>query len=616
MKTIKTHKILLKISLLMLGICLLINPKVSAQIEEQKFSLAEGYEQSGDISSAIRLYEEIYQVNKSERYFVPIVRIYKQFNRFAELLPLVEERLKSEQSGALLNLGGELHWRLGNVDAANNLWNKLLKDYADDVQTYINLATTQSILRLYEKSINVLLTGKHKFPQDANLIDLLIKNYINTGNYRDGFTELLSQLELTRNLPQAQSRLYGLMLNDDANEYIENAFNREIKRNENVFTLNLYCWYLRLEKKFEKALDITVKIDNAKKAKGNEIYRFADESKRDGEYEVAIMAFQIVISMGKDSPYMMSAVYQVTKTMEEQLLSATRKNNNTDIAKFNKLIADYKKIIVDFPNTENSEQSKLRVAFIEHTILKHKTAAIEMLQSIITTNIKPLFVAQAMNELADIYVEIGELDKANQTINELQIKYKQAAKSNAEMLLELNKSRFNQAEVLYYLGKTDSALALYYELTESLDDDIANDALERITFISQNSEFVRALSLFAEAEYLSLQTKYSEALNNYYEIIKIEEGEQIAENAIIKVSEIEIKYNNNSANARTILINYITNNIYPLYGDNALFMLGQISEQEKDNAAAMNYYADILVKYPRSILISDARRRIRELRSE
>jgi outer membrane protein assembly factor BamD (BamD/ComL family) len=45
-------------------------------------------------------------------------------------------------------------------------------------------------------------------------------------------------------------------------------------------------------------------------------------------------------------------------------------------------------------------------------------------------------------------------------------------------------------------------------------------------------------------------------------------------------------------------------------------MLATVSEHKKDIKAAMQYLESLLVYYPRSILIPDARERIRKLRGD
>jgi hypothetical protein len=68
------NKFFVKIILLLIPL-LICNANLFAQADEQKFNLAQSYEKGGDITSALRLYEEIYEKNKAEKYFEPIVRI-------------------------------------------------------------------------------------------------------------------------------------------------------------------------------------------------------------------------------------------------------------------------------------------------------------------------------------------------------------------------------------------------------------------------------------------------------------------------------------------------------------------------------------------------------------
>ena len=597
------YKFFVKILLL-----LVFSASLFAQVDEQKFNLAQSYEKGGDITAALRLYEEIYQTNKAEKYFEPIVRIYKQQNRFEELKPFIDERLKTHNSAKLLILSGEINWRLGNTNEANAAWEKSKKDFGKDLNTYINLTATLNSLRLFDKSITVLIEAKQKFVDNITIIDGLLKVYTVTGNYQDGFREVLYYLSLTRNLQQTQGKLFGFMVSSEANDFIAQSFNREIKRNEDLQLLSLYGWFLRVNNNFDKAFEVFQQIDKMRNAQGNEIYRFAEESRRDGEFDIALKAFKSIIEMGKNTHLLHSAIYSYTKTMEEKLSSKSLITKE-DAAS---IIKSYQSIIKDYPKTDYSEQSKIRIAYLEKNVLKNNKNAIESLKSVIDTKLNAIYVVQAMNELSEIYLANGEIEQANEIISTMLKQYKSQS-SRPEIALELNQGKFNQAEILYYSGKTDSALSIYYELTKSLDDDIANDALARISFIEQNKDFVKALNLFSEAEYFQLQGKHSNALNNFYEVIKVGAGEQIGEIAIIRAAELEIE-KNDLVKAKKLLQAYISDNMYPLFGDKALFILGNIAEKSNNNSEAIDFYVNILEKYPRSILISEARKKIRTLR--
>jgi len=602
------NKFSAKIIFLLLVILLPNNSKIFAQADEQKFNLAQSYERGGDIASALRLYEEIFQNNKAEKFFEPIIRIYKQQNRFEELKPFVDERLKTHNSAQLLILSGEINWRLGNSNEANVAWEKAKKDFGKELQTFLDLTATLNSLRLFEKSATVLIAAKQKFPEDITVVDGLLRVYTVMGNYQNGFREVLHFLSLTKNLQQTQGKLFGFMVSNEANNFIAQTFERETRRNNDLQLLSLYGWFLRQSKNFEKAFEVFQRIDKIQNARGNTIYRFAEESRRDGEFDIALRAFKTVIDMGKDAPQLNNAIYSYTKTMEEKLFSSASISQK-DAAE---IIKSYQKIIKDFPKTEFSEQSKIRIAFLERTIMKNNKNAIEMLQNVIETKLNPIYTVQAMNELSEIYLTIGDLEKANKTILAMLNQPRQQA-ARPEIATILRQGQFNQAEILYFSGKQDSALLIYFELAKSPNEDIANDALARISFIESNKNFSEVLNLFSQAEFLQQQGKNKDALKKFSEVVKIASEEQIGELAIIRIAEIEIENNNLSA-AKTLLENYISETILPMYGDRALFILGNIAEKSNSISEAIDFYLSVLEKYPRSILIAEARQRIRELR--
>jgi len=625
----------MKIKLFLLLIITFFYGEVLAQTPiENKFQLAQSYEQGGEFKEALRIYEEIYQTNKQEKYFEPIVRLYKQDNRFQELLPFVEDRIKSYPSAKNYILAGEIYWQLGQVNNANSMWNKTQKDYGNNPETYLAITLTLNQLKQFEKTVPILVEAKQKFSKNTEIIDALLKAYIFTNMYQDGFRELLYLFNLNGNLQQAQSRLFTMMFDTASISFLNNAFVREVKKDDNVAILTLYGWYLRATKNYEDAFNVIVKLDDKQNAKGKNILSFANESRGDGQFDIALKAYQYVQNMGKNNQYYNKAVYEYTQASEERLLLLLQDKNvdNTNIKKnFTKVIEDYKKVIIDNPKSQISEQSKMRIATIERTIMKNNKAAIEMLNDIIETQLDATLMLQATNELVDIYITSDELDKANDLINNvlnvpitpnskgvkakgnIQVSSKNSLPNNSNTRQYINEIKYNQAEILYYQGFIDSAMALYNALLDSLSDDIVNDALGRITFIMQNKEHADQLSAFAKAEYLVLREQYPAAKKSFDNIRIAVDGEALSEFAIIKIAEIETKQKNNNV-ANTILTNYLAENAYPLYGDNALFLLGSIAEGEKNYIEAQQYYGDILYKYPRSIFISEARNRIRNIR--
>jgi hypothetical protein len=53
-----------------------------------------------------------------------------------------------------------------------------------------------------------------------------------------------------------------------------------------------------------------------------------------------------------------------------------------------------------------------------------------------------------------------------------------------------------------------------------------------------------------------------------------------------------------------------------LYSDDAIYNLAQIAEYENDIDLAKQYYKSLLIDYPGSIFVSDARKKYRSLRGD
>ena len=96
------------------------------QRNEQKFSLAQSYEQIGDYNSAVKLYEELYQSDPSNsQYINALYRGYTQLKNYAALVNILDERIKQtpddiESYGML----GSTYYLMGNEEKAIEVWNK------------------------------------------------------------------------------------------------------------------------------------------------------------------------------------------------------------------------------------------------------------------------------------------------------------------------------------------------------------------------------------------------------------------------------------------------------------------------------------------------------------
>lgn len=576
---------------------------------EQKYRLAESFEKGGELESAVQIYQEIYAaMPTNKKYFEALVRVLKQQNRYSELKTIVEEKTKTEKSVDLFLLSGEVYWKLGETSSANKAWDNVLSLGIETSEVYLRLSSLLASLKLFDKAVNVLKSAKSKYPKDLTVSDALARLYVITGNYKDGINEILYLFNSDKNLPLTQGRIYTLLSNPEAVEYADKAFQKEMKvSGNNLQLLSLYSWFLRVTKQFEKALDIVEKIESVSKTRGLKLYKFGEDSKRDGEYDIALKAFQKVISMGKNTDYRHAALFMYTQTVEEKMQSS----NNVTKEETRKIIDSYKDIIKEFPRSRQEVDCRVRIAELENTVFNNTAGAIEELQKVVDLNYNSLTVIEALNKLSEIYIKTNELKLSEDVVNKVLNKY--GRQTNNITADELDKSRYLKGELLFYREEIDSALAIFKELSVNKNTDIANDALDKIVLIEQNREHVAALNMYSKAELAEMQNNIAAAKNYYQNVVQYAPNEQIGEQSLIKAAEIDIKQSNYDE-ANKILSQYLNDNIYPMFGDNALFLLGNIAEKQNDKERAIDYYSKLLANYTNSLFLIEARNRIKELR--
>ncbi len=580
----------------------------SQNVNDQKFRLAESFEQNGDLQGALRLYSELMQDEpKVEVFFDGYVRVMKALNNYGDLLKVVRERLPANESLEMLDLYAELCWRTGNPDESNKTWTKILSKFESSINTYFTVSQTQINLRLFEKAISTLKLGKSYFKNNYGFSDPLIKLYIAIGDYRSGTGEIFSLLSYDYNLPQAQGRLFALMINDEAREYIGDELKRLSSGNsDNIIYQEAFSWYLRTTGKLADALDLIVKIDKLKNSNGLEILNFANSTSRDGDYETAIKAFNKIIEMGKKNPYSPSALFGLTRTMEEKMRVEKGKINKKEIQE---IVDSYEKIISDYPKTANSADSRIRLAEIYETYYMDYDKAINELEKLISEFPRSQYSVAAYIELGSIFLQKDELEDAEKSFNKVNELIRFASPEQKD------KVKYHQALIIYFSGNIEKSKTVFESLSLNPDTDIANDVLQKLFLIKSGEQYVAALQLYAKAEFREYQKNYSEAIKILDEVSSLAESTPLSEQALQKAAEIEYRTGKYSS-SREFLIKLSQKFPASRQADKYTMMTADSYFAEENNGEALKFYTELITKYPESIYLQEARKKIRIIRKD
>lgn len=574
---------------------------------EQRIRLAETYEKSGDITNAARIFEELYKENpNNSKVFEGLVRNFLAQNRFSDLLIYVKDRYTTQKDIITADIYAELLWRTGSTSEANKVWEKAINDYSQNPLVYEQISNTMVKLRLFDKAISVLNQGRKNLNSKVIFSDNLSKLYIAIGDYKNGLDEVISLLQNNWNLALAQGRIYALNINPEAEKHISNEL-RKFANNysDNIIAQELYAWFLRTTNKLEQALDVYKNIDRIKKANGAEIIRFGEDSRRDGQFDIALKAFETVIDMGKSNPFIHSALYGYARTLEQKILS----NRQISQENANEIIKRYRSIIKDFPNTQQATESRLRIAFLQSNYLKNFDEAIKELNTAINERPGTTIAASASIELANIYINLEKFDEAENILSNTIKRY-----SNNFSQFS-NKASFLLAELLYFKGFLDSALKQYANLIIVPETDIANAALNRIVLIEQNQQYTKAMTTFARAEFEERRNNYDEAIKLFESVAKLSSGTDLYELSLKK--KIDLEFNAGKYNSVISTVDLLMEKVPDsIYGDFALLKKADSLVNLNMKKEALNLYTEILSKYPLSIYLPEIREKIKVLRNE
>lgn len=571
----------------------------------EKIKLAETYEKNGDYQNAARLWKEMYDIRpERDEFFYGVIRTNKAMNQFKDLIPFIENHLKIKQSSSLYALYGEILWLTGAFEDASNKWNQAIEKFPDDTQTYIDVAAFQISLRLFERAINTYKKGREKLKNNTIFSDELSQLYTILNNYKEGTEEILKYFEESRNQPITQGRINALIGSTESKSYILDVLRKRYRNSDDPDYRRLFAWYLRLIENYSEAFEQFKQIDKLVNARGYEILNFANNSLRDGQYQIALEAYAYLIDQGKNNPFFQNALFGYARTLEQSILKEEKLSKN----KVLEIIDRYRKIISEFPNNQNSDEAYIRIANLYLYQLNEPEKAATELNNLLKVAGNRRITATALNLLGNIYLMQDKLEDAKKMFTNVQKKFEKTAPEESSFAL------FKLAEIEYFSGNIDSAYNRYLEISNLSNTDVANDAIERILFIDQNRNFNKAFALFSKAELYEFQKKYDLANENYKLAYESAPVSNLAELSLVRIAQIYFqlaKYSETIKTMEMLLEKYKET----IYGDLAFITIANSYLAENNFDQAVEKYTELLSKFPRSIYLDEARNKIRSIRN-
>lgn len=577
-----------------------------------RFRLAQSYEKAGDFEAALGVYRDLFQKDSSNFVLIEsLKRCHLQLKQHAEVVALINHGLTLNPGdiGAMAQLGST-YILMADEKKAYDAWDRAIaSDPASEI-TYrvVGSAITQS--RLFAKAIEVYRLGRKNCRNpDLFTSDIAYLHGIML-NYRESTEEYLSLLRQTPSqLNYIQSRIAGFITRDEGLRVSTEVVQRAVSGDGNNVTFRrLLAWLYMEAKNFNGAYDTYDEIDRLTKARGTELFGFAERALREKGYGPASRAYSDVISGFPGFALMPNARFGLARCLEELDSAGAAGRDRVPFAGAERA---YREVVSDYPGTEYAAQSLFRLAVIRYRKMGDPAAAVEDLRAVSRDYGRILTVAtEARLMLGEIFIAMDRKDEAASILSELAGNVPYVGPHRERAALEL-------AELHFYEGRYDSSLSILSGLLRNPGSDAANDGIALRMLISENrNEYPGALRRFARAQLLGRQNDPAGAIRLLDEVLADSGGAGLHDLCTYRKAGI-LETTGRADDAIVAYEGLIESFPESLFRDRALYNLGMIHETvKKDTARAIEEYRMILENYPGSIHANEARKRIRDLRGD
>jgi tetratricopeptide (TPR) repeat protein len=588
---------------------------------QNKFALAQSYENSGDFEKASKIYEELYQREpQNNLYFESLNRTYVQLKNYAASVNIIEQGIERNPNDInLYGLLGSTYYLMGNEDKAFQVWDKPFSFLEPNPMFYRVIATYAVDRRAFNKAIDLFRRGK-EISQDKIIYSYdLARLYSLTMQYENAAEEYCTiLLNDPTQLENVQTKILANANKPGALKVTIPVVEQYLDEDNLSFSFLLARLYIE-NKDFNKAYDMYVNIDENQSHKGIELYRYADFLFREGEYEISKNVYQSIIKLYPGSPLIPAAKLGYAKSLEAILMEDYSSQiplwkpyfafQPYESEQVNEVIDAFNEVAGFYKNSEASYEAILRIGMIKLHLQNKQNEATQYFSKIINEAVMSASAADAYSELGKIALLNGNLAKAEKNFSQITV----LARTNQN---KINDAKYKLARVKFYNGDVEAAQKLLADILKNLKDDNANDALSLSLLINTSKNDSFNLMLFAEAEFLTDQKKFGDAAKKYELIYENPQAFILHSITSIRLAEMELALNNYPLSIE-LFERIVEEGEKNIYADKALYLLAQIFQYSiGDNAKAIEMYEMLLAKFSSSIYIDRARNEIIKLREK
>ncbi|MBF9223512.1 tetratricopeptide repeat protein [Hymenobacter ruricola] len=573
-------------------------------------ALAQDYARRGEHEKVVFLFEKLSAEEQSSPDVFPVYLTSLQaLKRYKDAEKVAKKAVKLHPEDATYGVAlGGVYAAAGDKATADKQWQKVVAQLS--TAQVVPVATEFGRRELPEWTERTYLRGRTLAKNDTGYAPQLIQLYTQTQNQPQVLAETLHLVaQDEKQLPFVRNMLQNALREEKDFDALEKLLLTATQEHPDQSAYSELLLWLQVQRKdFSGALVQARALDRRGKGEGRRVMELASIAQLNKDYESAIDGYAYVAKEYRNGPYGNFARQRLLQAREAQVSTTYP----VDLAKVRALVAEYEQLLTELGRTPDTAPVLRNLANLYAFQLNDRPKAMTLLQEVIDMpRASDDVVDEAKITQGDLYILKGEPWEAT-------LLYSQVEKSHKDSPLGYE-AKLRNARLSYYAGDFKLAQSHLDILKEATTREIANDAMQLSLLIQDNTvEDTLGLGLkaYAAVEQLVFQNKLPEAIRGLDALLEKFPGHSLSDDTYYLKAQLQRRTGDFPGAIATL--ERITNNVkYDVLSDDALFLMARIQEEDlKDKVKAQELYNQVIVKYPGSIYVAEARKRFRKLRGD
>jgi tetratricopeptide (TPR) repeat protein len=580
--------------------------------DQNTVNLAHSYYRNSEFEKAAPMFLDLYEKTKAAHYFEYYINCLVSLQQYDTAEKAMKQLMRNDKNPVNLITLGYIYKAKNDINNSKKTFDEVIEKLQPNMGTIITVANTFFNRGEFDYAEKSYLKGRQLIPGE------MFRNYLATvyaylRNYDKMMVEYMALLnEDEKSLANVQARLNSLMRYDFDNT-LRNLVKKEVIRSiqtaPSVLVFNrLLIWIFVQEENFTQALNQSIALDRRTRTEETNILTFAKSASDQSLYEIALGGINYLLERKPDVANL-NDVKQEKVRIEYLKLIHTSINDTTAQATMESTFESFFK---GFGYNTRTAPLARDYAHYMAFFRNNTDKAFEILDNAMKSK------DMDANQYTMLRIELADLNVYANYLWEASLQYSQIIEANKNNPLG-DEVKMKRAQLSYFQGEIEWAKVQLDVLKASTSKLIANDAMELSLLIASNYELdsiTEPIQMFGRADLYLFRNQNNLAYTILDSIIQKFPGHTLNDQILMRkalISERRFDYVAASQYYSKIVEDYG----FSIIADDALFKLAQITEKKlADNEKAKTYYKQILLSYPGSIYVADAREKFREIRGD